>query len=317
MPPLPPTIAEDLLGLDVTLNAVTRIVQNPCQTPWQLYFETALPAAGRATVMLFSTNVGQVIRGFARPRGTGLRTHRRRGGRPRRRGISLPELGDATGKRLPGARKARGRNVTTGVKNLWRIDNALQQGLFWWLIVDLVDEFFINWATVLETTSFCELDNPAALGGERANFGDPVTSSASRIVYPFDTVVFPFETGVQGSFGIGPSWRGPTFVALTLPIAHAGGDEGVFAQLQLRPGAAPDEVIAGSNVEFLAPNTIAALTLTVDLFAPYEVRPVLEYCREPTFGNDCVFPGNAGTISILEPGGIIMGFDQGLRSILT
>ena len=63
------------------INTVVKFIDNPCDAPWAVYFETALAPAGRALLTLLTFGLDDVIRGFARPKGLRSGRHGRRGKR--------------------------------------------------------------------------------------------------------------------------------------------------------------------------------------------------------------------------------------------
>jgi len=70
---------------------------------------------------------------------------------------------------IPGADLAQGRHVSNGVMNLWAIDNVFQEALFYWMVIDIVDTFYIEWSSALSAagTKFCQ-DNASFLGSTEA-----------------------------------------------------------------------------------------------------------------------------------------------------
>jgi hypothetical protein len=137
------------------VNAIIDYVENPCEAPWMLYVETALPAAGQAILTLLDFGFDDVVRGALRPRGLRSHKHTRRGRRGRGLGNAIPEIGELIGANLPGAQQAKGRQVSQGVKNLWLVDGVIQRGLFWWLVADVTFEFLYAWASAIQATKVC------------------------------------------------------------------------------------------------------------------------------------------------------------------
>jgi len=144
------------------VNTVVKFVENPCNAPWTVYFESALISAGRQILVLLSFGLDDIIRGYFRPKGI-YQARRspfgRRGKGKHRKGVIIPEIGEMIGKRLPGAEEARGRTVTQGVKTMWLIDGVLQRALWYWLVVDVTIDFFYTWATLVQKSTFCQAEN--------------------------------------------------------------------------------------------------------------------------------------------------------------
>lgn len=142
-----------------SLNAITLLIDNPCNEPWLVYWETALPALGEAWMVLLIFGGDDIIRGYLRPKGLYKRKPRHSiviGGIL---GKLIPEIGEALGKRLPHAEKVKARKVTHGVKNLWIIDGVLQRILFWFMILDVLSDFLIAWESAINETRFCQKIN--------------------------------------------------------------------------------------------------------------------------------------------------------------
>ena len=143
-------------GLITQVNAIVKYVQNPCNAPWAIYFETAVPAFGTAIMSLLEFGFDDVVRGALRPGGLRSHKHTKRGRKGRGGFRGIPELGELLGSQLPGAKEAKGRKVTQGVKNLWLLDGVIQRLLWYWLVVDITVEFFYAWTSAIQKTEFCE-----------------------------------------------------------------------------------------------------------------------------------------------------------------
>lgn len=146
-------------GLIDKVNYVIKYVENPCDAPWTIYFETILPALGEAIIALLTFGMGDVFRGYFRPRNLRSFRHGRKGKKGRfKRGL-IPEIGNAFGKRLPGATAASALSFNQGVKNLWLIDLGLQRLLWWWLVIDISVDFFYHWTSLINQSEFCSKQN--------------------------------------------------------------------------------------------------------------------------------------------------------------
>lgn len=147
--------------------SIVYIWENPCNASWFVYFETAIPALGRAIVELVTPTMLDVVRGYFRPKNlkTGRHKRRKRRGRKRRRGI--PDTSEVIAKNIPRQSDVAKRGVKDGVKNLWRIDGAIQRVFWYWLIAEVTLDFFMNWHTGIMKTEYCEKQygGSAAIGG--------------------------------------------------------------------------------------------------------------------------------------------------------
>lgn len=131
-----------------------------CDAPWYIYIETMKPAALEAFIVLISFGWADVLRGALRPKGLGRRTMKKKG-RWNKRRPSFPEVGNTLGKNLPFAEQLDDF-VKWGSKTkfLWRIDNAMQAGLFMWLVADVAEDFAFNWTSLLYESYWCQPDPP-------------------------------------------------------------------------------------------------------------------------------------------------------------
>ncbi len=149
--PMPPENPE---GFD-KINYVIDSWADACEAPWYIYIETLKPAALEAFIVLITFGWADVIRGRFRPKGLGRRTSKRKG-KWSKRIPAFPEFGNTIGKHLPFAEQIEDFvHYNQGAKNLWRIDNAMQAGLFFWLVADVAEDFAFNWTSLLYKTYWC------------------------------------------------------------------------------------------------------------------------------------------------------------------
>lgn len=154
-------------GILSRVNYVTKKWEDPCNAPWQVYIETAAPAALELFISLASFGLDDVVReafrpGSQRTAGHGLRRNRSTGrGRTRSGGLGrslggLLNPGELLGDSIGRSLGFKPRQVSNGVAFLWKIDGVLQRGLFWWMVADLASEFAFNWTSQLYKTEFCQ-----------------------------------------------------------------------------------------------------------------------------------------------------------------
>jgi len=148
------------------VNAVTDFVEYGCYPKWTVWVDTLWPALGEAVIQVLSFGVGDVLRGYFRPtnlRGVGALTRgARRSSKGKagkagrlRRFAKPPEIGDAIGKRLPGAEMVKGRKVTGLERRVWIIDTQAQRLLWYWLVADISQNFVTNWTTAIMESEAC------------------------------------------------------------------------------------------------------------------------------------------------------------------
>jgi hypothetical protein len=176
------------------INFVVEMWNNPCDAPWYVYVETAWPAALQMVITLFCFDFDDLVRWIFRPLGLwpmgfGIRRRGRRGGR-RRRG-----LGARVKSKLPFLLAVEGRQVTNGVKNLWRIDMIGQKLLWWWLVLDATTTFAYNWTSAIYKTEWCQAKKATGAGaaeGASSIYGGllpPITIKTENIQYNRGTVL--------------------------------------------------------------------------------------------------------------------------------
>lgn len=144
------------------VNAVIKYFENPCDAPWTIYFETALPALGEAVFTLLEFDFADVVRGALRPKGLRSGRHTRRGRRGGGLSKAIPEIGEMLGAMVPGSKAARERKVTQGVKNLWLLDGVIQRVLWYWLVADVTATFAFNWTSAIQESRFCSAQGVGA-----------------------------------------------------------------------------------------------------------------------------------------------------------
>lgn len=126
-----------------------------CEAPWYVYVQTMKPAALEALITLLTFGWDDVARGYFRPRGLQGRRTGKRKGKFSKLGKAFPELGEMLGEKLPGAEQVKGARWSDGLKTLWRIDTAIQQVLFYWLVADVTIDFAFNWTSLLYESYWC------------------------------------------------------------------------------------------------------------------------------------------------------------------
>lgn len=198
--PTPPGGDEPFSQLNFVIDSWAR----PCEAPWYVYIETLKPAALEAFIVLISFGWADVLRGRFRPKGLGRRSGKRKG-RWGRRLPRFPEIGDTIGKALPfGEQVEDFVKWNCNTRFLWRIDNALQAGFFWWLVADVVDEFAFEWTSLLYKTRWCEASNLGRFSYHEAG-GAPIQDNAWKVFgFPSEDYEFP-----PPSWGVINGWSGP------------------------------------------------------------------------------------------------------------
>ena len=178
----------------------------PCEAPWYIYVQTLKPALLEAFIMLISFGWGDVARGFARPPGLNVRRTGKRKGKFGKGIKKFPEIGNMLGDKLPGAQQVQATKYGVLGKALWRIDGMVQQGLFYWLVADIAEEFAFNWTSLLYETTWCRASSRGRFSKTHPGggvFGGGLWQTAS---FPDEDYNHPLPTffathGVTGAKG--------------------------------------------------------------------------------------------------------------------
>ena len=143
-------------GVIDRVNFVVEMWNNPCDVPWVVYIETALPAALDAFIAVICFDIGDVLRFVFRP--ANLRSGRHsRGGRKGRHGRKPKGIRVRLTNKMPAFKALTQRRVTQGVKNLWIIDGIGQRLMWWWLVVDIATFTAYNWTSAIYKTERCQM----------------------------------------------------------------------------------------------------------------------------------------------------------------
>ncbi|KKK74417.1 hypothetical protein LCGC14_2883980 [marine sediment metagenome] len=143
-------------GIIDRVNYVVEMWSNPCNTPWVVYVETALPAALDAIIAVACFDIGDVLRFVFRPANLRSGRHSRRG-KKGRHGRKPKGIRAKLANKLPVFKKLTQRKVTQGVKNLWIIDGIGQRLMWWWLVVDIATFTAYNWTSMIYKTERCQM----------------------------------------------------------------------------------------------------------------------------------------------------------------
>lgn len=130
------------------VNFAWKYLFNTCDLPFMLYFELGRKPAGRAALSLLSFGMDDLIRSYFRPAGLRTRRHGRKG-RKNRKLPGIPETSDVVAERLPGYQEVKGRKVSDGTRFLWKVDGILQRGLYYFMLADVIGDFFYDWTTAI------------------------------------------------------------------------------------------------------------------------------------------------------------------------
>lgn len=201
------------------VNYVVEMWNNPCNAPWVLYVETALPAALDAIIAVACFDIGDVLRFVFRP--ANLRSGRHsRGGKKGKHARKPKGIRARLANKLPAFQALQQRKVTQGVKNLWIIDGIGQRLLWWWLVADIATMALYNWTSMIYKTERCQM----ALGGGgalRENNGGTYLGLIGKNPVGFE--VLKYETGSFNTTKFGGSYGGGTFnVVAGLNIENTG-----------------------------------------------------------------------------------------------
>lgn len=125
-------------------NFLTFYSVSSCETTLYVYFETLFEATENLIMFLLVFGPFDLLRSIFRPARLGTGTHRRRGRKGNPKSPVIPEVNDLIWEHIPGHEVINARKVTSGVKQMWRIDNAGQELLYYLMIADAVQGFWMD-----------------------------------------------------------------------------------------------------------------------------------------------------------------------------
>lgn len=143
-------------GIIDRVNFLVNSCNNPCDVPWAVYVETALPAALEAVIAVVCFDIGDVLRFIFRP--TNVRSGRH-GSRKRKgqHGRKPKGFRARLAAKLPPFEALQQRKITQGVRTMWVIDGIGQRLLWWWLVADIATGFLYNWTSLIQKTERCQM----------------------------------------------------------------------------------------------------------------------------------------------------------------
>lgn len=168
--------------LDERIQFLWRQVVDPCDAPITVWAEALWPAARDLFLAWFALDWKQILLAAFRP------------GKARRGPRSVSHLSRMLkGKRFPWKRffgkiiefdpntfigelidyvdDVRGRDVGSKLEFLWIIEGIIERIFFWWMVLDLVTEFFWRWSSVVGQTKYCQESRAAVLLAEGVDLG--------------------------------------------------------------------------------------------------------------------------------------------------
>lgn len=258
------------------VNYAMTITEDPCNgPPWIVQMELAGPPAGEAIITMLTFGWDDVARGYFRPRGLHRGKQARRtpkaAGRLHRLGRlfrNVPGIGDdpgdIIGRRLPGATKVKGRRIRFFERITWLIDNRLQRALFWWLVIDVVEEFWYDWTSLLMASEFCTRGFGASLymtgpGGSFPSLG------AWRGTFHDD---FRWEEeGLAGTTAAVNLPPGQWDVTSTILVRNVSAQLGLFA-MQLRTGGGDFVVFDEQRTPLIPPVLVGSCIVKASITGP-------------------------------------------------
>lgn len=143
-------------GIIDRVNYVVDSWNNPCNAPWAVYVETALPAVLDAVIAVVCFDILDVIRFIFRPVNSRSGRHGGRG-KKGKHGRKPKGIAQKIAAKLPPFARLQQRKVSQGVRTLWVIDGIGQRLLWWWLVVDIATAAAYNFTSILYKTEFCQM----------------------------------------------------------------------------------------------------------------------------------------------------------------
>lgn len=160
-----------------TLNRIDFLVENPCGATWDVYVETAIPAAGEMVLVLLTPTPEEIVEEFLHPAYKKKDSKRRKGKSAQRRRTrprigsgaigqkaaqfgrffrkALPDVDEQIAKRVPGRAFFGKRTAIAGEQWIWQGIDILDRFAFWWLLLDVTEDFIYTWSSGIMESRFC------------------------------------------------------------------------------------------------------------------------------------------------------------------
>lgn len=212
-------------GIIDRVNYVIDSWNNPCDLPWMVYVETALPAALEALIAVVCFDIADVVRFIFRPANLRSGRHGSRG-KKGQHGRKPKGLRARLAVKLPEFSKLQQRKVSQGVRTLWVIDGIGQRLLWWWLVADVTTGFLYNFTSMIYKTEVCQM---AAAPGSGLR---QITNISFAAIIGWNSVSYPTLRYENGTL----SWNNAAF-------SVGEGNWSVVASLECENTGASDQQI--------------------------------------------------------------------------
>lgn len=155
-------------GLFNQINYVIKFWADPCDAPWTIYVETALPAALEAFATYFAMDRLQMLEAQLRPSKAIAKQRAQKKGRRGSKAGRWGRLGrlasaaqfdpnESIGKKMQGGMHRLGpARFSTGYVHAWLLYGIAQRFFFWWMVADIILDFWLNWTSSLYETVYCQ-----------------------------------------------------------------------------------------------------------------------------------------------------------------
>lgn len=167
---------------------------NSCDAPFSAYVAAAPSAAVKPLIMLLSFGLDDVVRGLLRP--SGLYRHRPMGRAAAALSRAFPEFGEAIGKavgdRMAWVAPLREAGAGRVASQLWKLDGAIQQGIFYLLLLDVLSQFGNGLIKGVKKQGYCD-SSRFRRAGDYDGFGTIMTNGFYTMSLPIQTYDHGFD----------------------------------------------------------------------------------------------------------------------------
>jgi len=149
------------------INRIIKLIEMPCGPSYDIFVETFAPAAFKALIAYVSPGKLEIVR-FRQGRGSSP--------------CGFKQLFDAEAEEIPAYQQA-------GVRFIIRLIGLAERALFYWMLIDIAEEFVINWTTLAYKRAGCDI--PLVRGPCKLSNGlaSPL-STPTHTVIRWDTVEY-------------------------------------------------------------------------------------------------------------------------------
>lgn len=268
------------MGVLGRLQGIVHFIENPCNEPWMVYVEAAVPWANKAAMQILGVDLMQSVR-------TGLNPGELRTKRHSRGGYNSEDSHKGTRVGMPDPYEYIGHhyheaiggfidaNATAGTRAIWQVTNMVERGMWEYFLLDVGSNFLYHSLADARRSKYCRrpYSGDAMRSGPHVSLG--VLGWQAMAVGPLKYSNFPMQLSPAratvsndfvGSVNMYGSFSGVAVAGTGQQLAGARIQNVTTGEVVSQDGPYP--VTTGQTVEFvLAGSCKCGETLEFALFS--------------------------------------------------